>query len=235
MCCSSSNTTPGGCTGRSIRIPKRALLEPLAAASPQPSSGVAPRPRWQAPVRGLGRLPDQRRAGRPPAPVAPCAGVGHRGQQGAGQHRRPIASRRRWHARPAGLHPPASPDRAPAGRGDRRRVRPSSQGWAGGVGGASGEGKPDPRPVPRGPASGGGKSEGNPGRRPTRVGSPMVALAISSRGFRSRTLWRSGPPRPGTDRPAEHGKADASLGRSDGLLQPGLSRIATWGRCDLRS
>ena len=39
------------------------------------------------------------------------------------------------------------PDRAPAGRGDRGRVRPSSAGWAGGVGGASGGGKPEGNPT----------------------------------------------------------------------------------------
>jgi integrase len=47
------------------------------------------------------------------------------------------------------VHPPASPDRVPAGWGDRGRVRPSSQGWAGGVGGASGGGKAEGNPTPR--------------------------------------------------------------------------------------
>ena len=37
--------------------------------------------------------------------------------------------------------------------------------------------------------------------------------------------WRSGPPRPGTDRPAGHGKADASLTPAPGARS---SRLSTW-------
>jgi hypothetical protein len=40
--------------------------------------------------------------------------------------------------------------------------------------------------------------------------SRLGVLVPSGRG----RLWRSGPPRPGTDRPAGHGKADASLDQS---------------------
>jgi integrase len=99
-----------------------------------------PQPR-QPRLRPPGR---RRRAGRPPPPAAPRAGVGDGGQQGAGQHhRRPAPPCRRRRPRPAGLHPPASPDRIPGGRADRGRVRPGSTGWAGGVGGASGGGKPE--------------------------------------------------------------------------------------------
>ncbi len=48
-------------------------------------------------------------------PAAPCPGLSDGGQQGAGQHhRRPAAPRRRRRPRPAGVHPPASADRAPA-------------------------------------------------------------------------------------------------------------------------
>ena len=113
------------------------------AGQPQPRQ-----PRLRPPRR-------QRRAGGPSSHAAACPGLGHGGQQGAGQHhRRPAASCRRRRPRPAGLHPPAPPDRAPGGRGDRGRVRPSSAGWAGGVGGASGgaeRGNPtlEPRLTPR--------------------------------------------------------------------------------------
>jgi len=75
------------------------------------------------------------------APAAACAGVGDGSRKGAGQHhRRPAAPCRRWRARPARLHSPAPPDRAPAGRADRGHLRPSSAGWTGGVGSASGKG-----------------------------------------------------------------------------------------------
>jgi Phage integrase family len=54
------------------------------------------------------------------------------------------------------------PDRAPAGWGDRGRVRPSSAGWAGVVGSASGGGKP----------------EGNPTPEPDLIGRPVTALLL---------------------------------------------------------
>jgi integrase len=89
--------------------------------------------------------------------------VGDGGQQGTSQHhRRPAAPCRRRHARPAGVHPPAPPDRAPAGWGDRGRVRPSSAKWPGGVGWASG----------------GGNVEGKPALEPDLTGRPATALLL---------------------------------------------------------
>jgi hypothetical protein len=82
-----------------------------------------PQPR-QPRLRPAGR---QRRAGRPPAPAAPCSGLGDGRSQGTGKHhRRPAAPRRRRRARPTGVHPPAATDRAPSSWGDRRSVRPRS-------------------------------------------------------------------------------------------------------------
>jgi hypothetical protein len=88
--------------------------------------------------------------GRPPQPVQLDPDVPHRaGHANQPQPRQPrlrppasiIAARLRHAdggARPAGLHPPAPPDRTPGGRADRGRVRPSGAGRAGsgdGVGG----------------------------------------------------------------------------------------------------
>src|SRR5512133_1745425 len=76
---------------------------------------------------------------------------------------RPTAPRRRRRARPTGVHPPAAPDRAPLGWGDRGRVRPGGARWpAGGVGWASG----------------GGKVEGNPALEPVLIGRPRTALLL---------------------------------------------------------
>ena len=118
-----------------------------------------PQPR-QPRLRSPGR---QRRAGRPPAPVTPCPGVGDGSQQRTGQHhRRAAAPRRRRRPRPTGVHPPAAPDRTPRGWGDRSSVRPPSPCWAGGVGWASG----------------GGNVEGTPALQPDLTGRPATALLL---------------------------------------------------------
>jgi integrase len=113
-----------------------------------------PQPR-QPRLRPPGR---QRRAGCPSPPAAPCPGLGDGGQQGTGQHHRCATTPcRRRRPRPAGLHPPAPPDRPSGGGADRGHVRPSSAGRAGdadGVGGASGGGKPERRTRPDRTASG---------------------------------------------------------------------------------
>ena len=88
--------------------------------------------------------------------------VGLRWVEPGQHHRRPTAPRRRRCPRPTGVHPPAAPDRAPVGWGDRGRVRPSGAGRAGGVGWASG----------------GGKVEGKPALEPDLTGRPATALLL---------------------------------------------------------
>jgi hypothetical protein len=122
----------------------------------QPSRGVRNRrrPPW---VHQAGRLRGRgglgRHLGDPPvlepgivAATSGCAGwspAGHPARSSStrcsapsGARRSipitPAAPRRRWHASPARVHPPAPPDRPAAGRGDRGRVRPGGARWAGG-------------------------------------------------------------------------------------------------------
>jgi hypothetical protein len=106
---------------------------PSAAPRSAPTTPAAPSPGWPP------------ASGRPLTRTC-CATRWRRRwrQQGTGQHhRRAAAPRRRRRPRTARLHPPTRPDRAPAGRAGRGRVRPGGAGHPGGadgVGGASGGG-----------------------------------------------------------------------------------------------
>jgi hypothetical protein len=58
--------------------------------------------------------------------------------------------------------------------------------------------------------------------------SNLVSIGVPVPSGRGR-LWRSGPPRPGTDRPAEHGKADESL-RDSRTRATGVHIVYIWPR-----
>ena len=123
--------------------PRRSTPTTPAAPSPAspPASGWPPTPTccampWPRPWRPTRSRP----ASSPPSCATPTAAPS-----------------------PSGSTSTSSPDRTPAGRADRGRVRPSGQGWAREIGGASGGGKP----------------EGNLTLKPHLMGRPTTALVLA--------------------------------------------------------
>jgi hypothetical protein len=136
---------PGGLLAPlAVREPANATRLGIAIKQPPPvplsSLGYPGQPQPCQP--GLRPAGGQRRTGRPSPPAAPCPGLSDGGQQGTGQHhRRPATPRRRRGARPARLHPPAAPNRTPAGWGIEGVFGPAARDGATMSAGRRAEGK----------------------------------------------------------------------------------------------